>query len=195
MSEPRAVRLFVAAELPDAFRREAGRLASAVGALGIRGARPVRAEGAHLTLKFLGDVESRRVADALDAMRRAAARSAPFGLRSGEVGAFPNADAPRVLWLGADGDLAALRRLRDDLEDSLAAAGFPRDRRPFAPHVTAARIGDRASAADRRRVIEAARAVRLKPVEFAVKRVSLMRSHRRPDGAVYVRLGEAALGA
>ena len=193
-SEPRAVRLFVAAELPDEFRREVGRLASAVGALGIRGARPVRSEGAHLTLKFLGDVESRRVADALDAMRRAAARSAPFALRSGEVGAFPNADAPRVLWLGADGDLAALRRLRDDLEDCMASAGFPRDRRPFAPHVTAARIGDRASAADRKRVIEAARAVRLKPVEFTVERVSLMRSHRRPDGAVYVRLGEAALG-
>lgn len=170
-------------------------MASAVGALGIRGARPVRAEGAHLTLKFLGDVESRRVADALDAMRRAAARSAPFALRSGDLGAFPNEDAPRVLWLGADGDLAALRRLRDALEDNLAAAGFPRDRRPFAPHVTAARIGDRASAADRKRVIKAARAVRIKPVDFTVERVSLMRSHRRPDGAVYVRLGDAALGA
>lgn len=194
MSESRAVRLFVAAELPDAFRREVERLASAVGALGIRGARPVRMEGAHLTLKFLGDVESHRVADALDAMRRAAARSAPFALRSGEFGAFPNADAPRVLWLGADGDLTALRRLRDGMEDCMASAGFPRDRRPFAPHITAARIGDRASAADRKRVIEAARAVRLKPVEFTVERVSLMRSHRRPDGAVYVRLGEAALG-
>ena len=193
-SESRAVRLFVAVELPDEFRREVERLASAVGALGIRGARPVRAEGAHLTLKFLGDVESHRVADALDAMRRAAARSAPFALRSGELGAFPNADAPRVLWLGADGDLAALRRLRDALEDSMSASGFPRDRRRFAPHVTAVRVGDRVSSSDRKRIVETARAARLSTVEFAVERVSLMRSDRRPDGAVYVRLGEAALG-
>ena len=194
MAESRAVRVFVALELPDAFRREAGRLASAVAALGIRGARPVRTEGAHLTLKFLGDVESARVADAMDAMRIAAARSAPFVLRSGDFGAFPNADAPRVLWLGVDGDLAALQNLRDGLEDSMSASGFPRDRRRFAPHVTAVRVGDRVSAGDRKRLVETARAVRLSTVEFAVERVSLMRSDRRPDGAVYVRLGDAALG-
>ena len=189
-----SVRLFAAAELPDAFREDIARVGASALALGIRGVRPVRAENAHLTLKFLGEVGSDRIADVLAAMRLAAARSAPFRLRTGNLGAFPNADAPRVLWLGVDGGLAALRRLRDDLEDSLAAAGFRRDRRGFAPHVTAARVRDRVSDADAKRLMNAAAAVRPTPVEFAVKRLSLMRSDARPGGTVYTRLGEAALG-
>ena len=190
----RSVRLFAAAELPDAFREDIARIGAAALALGIRGVRPVRAENAHLTLKFLGEVGVDRIEDVLSAMRLAAARAAPFRLRTGKLGAFPNADAPRVLWLGVDGDLAALRRLRDGLEYALAAAGFPRDRRAFSPHVTAARIRTRLSHADAKRLISAAAAVRPTPVEFAVERLSLMRSDARPGGAVYARLGEAALG-
>ena len=93
-----------------------------------------------------------------------------------------------------EGDIAALRRLRDDLEEALAAVGFQRDRRGFSPHVTAARVRDRVSAAAAKRLMEAAVAVRPTPVEFAVKRLTLMRSDTRPGGAVYTRLGEAELG-
>ena len=188
-----SVRLFAAAELPDAFREDIARIGAAALALGIRGVRPVRSENAHLTLKFLGEVGVDRIEDVLSAMRLAAARSTPFRLRTGNLGAFPNADAPRVLWLGVDGDLAALRNLRDDLEDAFAAAGFPRDRRAFSPHVTAARVRARPSAADAKRLISAA-AVRPTPVEFAVNRLSLMRSDARPGGAVYARLGVVEVG-
>ena len=189
-----SVRLFIAAELPDAFREDIARIGSAALSLGLGGVRPVRAENAHLTLKFLGEVGANRVEDVLASMRLAAARAAPFRLRTGKLGAFPNADAPRVLWLGVDGDLAALLRLRDDLEDALAAAGFQRDRRAFAPHVTAARVRDRVSPAAAKRLMNAAaETVRPAPIEFAVKRLSLMRSDTRPGGAVYTRLGEAGL--
>ena len=189
-----SVRLFIAAELPDAFREDIARVGASALALGLGGVRPVRAENAHLTLKFLGEVGADRVDDVLASMRLAAARAAPFTLRTGNLGAFPNADAPRVLWLGVDGDLAALRRLRDDLEEALAAVGFQRDRRGFAPHVTAARVRDRVSPAAAKRLMDAAATVPTTPVEFAVKRLSLMRSDTRPGGAVYTRLGEADLG-
>ena len=189
-----SVRLFIAAELPDAFREDIARVGAAALALGLGGVRPVRAENAHLTLKFLGEVSADRVEDVLASTRLAAACSAPFELRTGTLGAFPNADAPRVLWLGVDGDIAALRRLRDDLEAALAAVGFPRDRRAFSPHVTAARVRDRVSPAAAKRLMNAAAAVRPAPVEFAVERLTLMRSDTRPGGAVYARLGEAELG-
>ena len=190
-----SVRLFIAAELPDAFREDIARVGASALALGLGGVRPVRAENAHLTLKFLGEVDADRVEDVLASMRLAAARAAPFTLRTGNLGAFPNADAPRVLWLGVDGDLTALRRLRDDLEDALAAVGFQRDRRAFAPHVTAARVRDRLSPAAAKRLMNAAAStVPTTPIEFAVERLSLMRSDARPAGAVYTRLGEAGLG-
>lgn len=189
-----AARLFVAIELPDAFGEGVARVGAAAGALGIRGVRPVRAENVHLTLKFLGDVEGDRIAAALAAMRLAASRSAPFRLRAGSFGAFPRAAAPRVLWLGVEGELSSLRRLRADLEDSMADAGFPRDARGFSPHATAARVRERLSAADARRLIETAAAVPAPPAEFRAERISLMRSDRNPDGPpVYIRLGEAEL--
>ena len=195
MNGVRTARLFVAVELPADFRESAARLgAAAAGALGIRGVSPVRAQNAHLTLKFLGEADAAGISRAMAAMRFAAARSAPFRLRAGGVGAFPNADEPRVFWLGAEGDLAALARLRADLEYSMERVGFPRDWRDFTPHVTAARVRVRLPAADAKRLAQIAAAVRLPPDEFAVERISLMRSDRSLGGApVYVRLGAAEL--
>ena len=185
----------MAVELPADFRESAARLgAAAAGALGIRGVSPVRAQNAHLTLKFLGEADARGIAGAMAAMRLAASRSAPFRLRAGGFGAFPNLAEPRVLWLGVEGDLAALSRLRADLDGSMARVGFQRDWRGFTPHVTAARVRDRLSPAHAKRLTETAAAVRVPADEFVVRRVSLMRSDRSPGGApVYVRMGEAEL--
>ncbi len=196
MNGVRTARLFVAVELPADFRESAARLgAAAAGALGIRGVSPVRAQNAHLTLKFLGEADAAGIARAMAAMRLAASRSAPFRLRAGGFGAFPNAAEPRVLWLGADGDLAALARLRADLEGCMARAGFSRDWRDFTPHVTAARVRDRLSPAHAKRLMEtAAASVRVPDDEFIVKRICLMRSDRSLGGApVYVRMGAAEL--
>ena len=45
-------------ELPVPVKAEMGKLIAAVDVLELRGVRTVRAEGLHLTLRFLGDVDS-----------------------------------------------------------------------------------------------------------------------------------------
>ncbi len=196
MTSGGAIRIFVAVELSAEMRAAAGDAARAIDALRIRGARTARSDGAHVTLRFLGDVERRRVADVERAMALAAAGSEPFELRLAEGGAFPNVHRARVVWLGVDGDTDSLARLRRELEDRLADAGFGRERRRgrFEPHVTLARIRDSVGAADRRRIArlmsrgDHARAVMR--VEF----VSLMQSTLRPSGATYERLSRRRLG-
>jgi 2'-5' RNA ligase len=83
-----------------------------------------KVEKAHLTLEFLGEADP-----AVHGARlvEVAARHAPFTLRLSGAGAFDR----RILWLGVDGDLGALRSVRLELG--------PLDQPVYTPHITLAR--------------------------------------------------------
>ena len=99
----------------------------------------------HFTLKFLGDVDVDELH--MEALARAAevARDiAPFGLSPGALGVFPDDAAPRILWLGVDVGADALVDLATKLEAMLAREGYPREARPYRPHLTLARAKGKA---------------------------------------------------
>jgi len=134
-----SLRLFFAV-VPDAGARAALAALARDVAQAVRG-RPPPAENLHLTLAFLGQVSAARRA-ALAAIGAAAAAAAPpFLLTLDRVGAFRGAG---IAWAGADRAPAELLQLVAALNDGLAAAGLPVERRPFHPHVTLARRGTRA---------------------------------------------------
>jgi RNA 2',3'-cyclic 3'-phosphodiesterase len=126
------MRLFFALWPGERVRAE---LASAAGKLAsLAEGTPVPAEKIHLTLAFLGEVDSARVAAVRDAA--GAARGSRFELVLDEVGSFRSAG---VAWAGPSRVPAALARLQSSLGAALRARGFPVDERPFAAHVTLAR--------------------------------------------------------
>ena len=189
------VRCFVAIELPAEARQCIGGLVAGLREAGVRGLRPVNAQGVHLTLKFLGDVSMSTVGDVSAALEGAAAEARPFDLELRGVGGFPDLRRPRVLWVGIGGDLEALQRLYEAVEEALAPLGFPPEGRTFTPHLTLARLRDGTSPQERARA--AARLTSLAWEEGAavpVGGVSLMRSMLRPGGAVYGRLQWAGVG-
>ena len=188
------IRTFIAVELSDAAKAETGRLISSVAEMGIQGVRTVRPGGIHLTLRFLGDVDCDALPRIASAIRTAAVCSHPFDLSLGEVGAFPNTASARVLWVGVDGDTCRLRRLREGLEDELSGVGFRRDRRRFNPHITLARLRDRVSRSDRRRVVEAVSAVGHARLRFRVKAVTLFRSVLHAEGSIHTPMHHARFG-
>ncbi|HEY4233462.1 MAG TPA: RNA 2',3'-cyclic phosphodiesterase, partial [Lacipirellulaceae bacterium] len=55
----------------------------------------------HWTLQFLGDVKDLELPAVCDAVAAAVAELEPFDLEVVGAGAFPSADRPRTLWLGA----------------------------------------------------------------------------------------------
>ncbi len=135
-------RLFVAIDLSEEVR---GALAEAQAVCRRRSDPPVRwvdPRGAHLTLKFLGDVAAERVQALADALVAVAAAHAPFHLATGPAGVFPSPRRPRVLWLGVDGPVESLEDLQQDVEFGLHGLGFPLDGRPFRPHLTLGRVRD-----------------------------------------------------
>ncbi len=187
------VRAFVAIELPEHARRALAELTEVLGATGISTLRPVRPEGIHLTLKFLGNVPAGQVERIAAEVTRAAAPRSSFDLNLEGVGVFPNRRAPRVLWAGVDGDLDALNGLQSDVEDSLEPLGFAHERREFNPHLTVARLGDGASREDRHRAAEVIFEAGFGPVTLRATSVSLMESVLRPHGAKYRLLAEGPL--
>jgi RNA 2',3'-cyclic 3'-phosphodiesterase len=132
-------RTFLALELPEpiknTLRRRIERLAKA-----IPDVRWVDPESLHLTLVFLGDLNDAQLASATAAASDAAGSHPPFALRLAGLGTFGSARSPRVVWVGLAGEKARLLALQAALADGLAARGFPREDRPFTPHLTLARI-------------------------------------------------------
>lgn len=98
----------------------------------------VRADGIHLTLKFLGDVPDEREAELGAALGRARAGARPLLLGLGGFGVFPDYRRPRVVWLGIAPD-PALEILQHRVEQEFAPLGFPIEARAFRPHVTLGR--------------------------------------------------------
>lgn len=97
----------------------------------------------HLTLKFLGEIPHDRTDELAGLMAEAAKEISPFELQIGDAGGFPTIRSPRVLWIGFREPLELVRKLHQNMEDALAGAGFPRDERPFHPHVTVGRVKGR----------------------------------------------------
>ena len=187
------VRAFIAVEPSDEARAEVARVASAVGSAGVNGARPVRDEGLHITLRFLGDVDIEDVPRVAEAARAASLRVEPFELELGGVGAFPTLGRARALFVGVDGEIETLTLLRDSIEAELSKVGFRRDGRRFSPHITVARIRDRVSRPDRRAIVEAARSANHARVAFRVDALRLFQSTLTPEGAIYNHLATVRL--
>ena len=188
------VRCFIAVELSDEARSEVQRPIEAVSELEIRGVRVVRPGGVHVTLRFLGDIERDAVPRVIPAIRASASGFQPFDLTLADVGTFPNARSARVLWAGVSGDTGSLDKLHERVEDELSAAGFRRDRRRFNPHITLARLRERVSGSDRRRVVQTAGAVGHARVTFTVEAVTLFQSTLHPEGSIHTPLCRVPLG-
>lgn len=188
------VHCFIAVELSDEAKAEIQRLIEAVSGMEIRGVCAVRPDGVHVTLRFLGDIERDSVPRIIQVIRSAASLSGTFELTLSGVGAFPSTRSARVLWAGLSGDTDILGELRERVEYELSAAGFRRDRRRFNPHITFARLRDRVSGPDRRRIIATASEVSYSNVTFTVEAITLFQSTLHPEGSIHTPLSREQLG-
>jgi 2'-5' RNA ligase len=97
-------------------------------------------ENLHLTLKFLGETSEAEARKASEAARSAFAKAAPFTVSLGKPGAFRAPRGVGALWLGVEEGRESLAALAAVLDEALGRAGFPREDRPFRPHLTLGRF-------------------------------------------------------
>lgn len=147
----------------------------------------------HLTLAFLGELDDDALATVIALTEGLARQTAPFHLELGRLGVFGPPTAPRVLWAGVGGETASLLAVQRRLAEALEAQGYPREQRPFAPHLTLARLNRPLdeSAYLRLRALREGPATR--PTRWPVADLRVMRSELLATGAQYTALSVARL--
>jgi len=101
----------------------------------------------HVTLKFFGAIAPESLDSISLRLRQKLVDMPAVALRARGYGAFPVAseggvaEPPRVLWIGVHGG-KSLEALHNTIEREMEDLGFPREPRPFHPHLTVARLAE-----------------------------------------------------
>lgn len=182
------VRAFIAIEFPKDLQQRLSALVQSLRAAGLGGIRWVPPENIHLTLKFLGEIQSETLQGFITYLPSLAQAFSPFTLHLQGLGVFPGLRHPRVLWVGVKAP-EALFNLQREVEILAHQLGIPPEDRPFTPHIT---LGRMRSDFDPRDQIVLETQLR-NPVQnfnasLHVEEVCLFRSDLFPDGARYTLL-------
>jgi 2'-5' RNA ligase len=133
------MRLFIALDIPPEVRAALTNYMERALSLAPN-ARWARVEGLHVTLKFIGHVDDAAVEKIKAALTPI--KAAPFEVRFTGVGFFPNPNAARVFWAGVNGG-DHLPYLASIIDADLEKLSFPRETKPYHPHLTLARASSR----------------------------------------------------
>ena len=174
------MRLFVALEIPAAVRDRLAALVSEFRPLATK-LKWVRADNLHLTLKFIGETESAKLAGIREALNSVLSNK-PVELQVQGLGFFPNDRWPRVFWAGvrASDNLATLAA---DIDAACATLRFAREKRPYSPHLTLARLESTLPPGSLREAIE--RNASHDFGTFQTTEFHLIESKLKPAGAEY----------
>ena len=188
------IRSFIAVELPDELKLALTRLQDKLKS-GSRA--PVKwgdPYSIHLTLKFLGNISTDMAGKITMVMEEATRGMHPFHLEVSGLGVFPSLRRVQVVWVGLTGEIDRLRQLQKNIESSLANLGFAPESRPFTPHLTLARLRDRATPEERQSLGQLIASTGFETgCSLDVDSVHLMRSQLTREGAIYSRISSVKL--
>jgi 2'-5' RNA ligase len=183
-------RLFIAVPLPKSLLKRLGDVQYRLeGKVPHRSVRWVRAEGIHLTLKFLGDTPQDKIPTIQEALTVVARNAPACDLTVSGLGCFPSCRRPRVLWVGVQEPTGRLRALWKAVEEVMISVGYKPERHGFSPHLTLGRVRRQSSRGDLKEIGDAVTGTAAdRLAAFSADRFELIRSMLKPTGAEYTTL-------
>lgn len=154
----------------------------------------VQPEGMHMTLFFLGEVETRRLPEIKAALAEVARNAHPCTCRVGGLGAFPNLRRPRVVWVGLEEAEGHLRALLQAVNAALEGLGFTPEEREFKPHLTLGRVAKQATPTELETIGKVVGRTTTPMWHEHITELVFYRSELKPSGAVYTPLGVWTIG-
>lgn len=125
-------RCFIAVDLPEELKHKIINIQEQLAGFDVR---LVEKENLHFTLKFLGEVGEEVSRVISSRLKGIAAAVHPFRILISGIGAFPNENYIRVIWLGTNN--GGFIKLHLAVEDALS--GLFKKEKPV-PHLTIARV-------------------------------------------------------
>src|SRR4030066_1478927 len=145
-----------------------------------------RPQGNHITLKFFGNIDKDDIKNICAVVEKQVASVPPLSLTIEKMGVFPDARRPRILWLGATGDVEELTALQIRMESDFEGIGFERENRPFRAHLTLGRIKIPQETTGISESLS--KYCNCTIGEFSCRELVLFQSKLTPQGAVYTKL-------
>ncbi len=174
----RILRLFTAINFDDTAKDQLCEVIDLLKGSAVKG-RYTRRENLHLTLVFLGEVESERAHNIKHAIDRVEEK--PFTLQLTGVGRFLR-ESGEIFWVGAH-KCQPLLSIHDQLNNRLIQAGCWVETREYKPHLTLARELQLPTGFDRGELAKQAGAIRI-----PVQSIDLMKSERIDGVLTYTRI-------
>ena len=170
------MRTFIAIEMPKEIKEI---LLDAQKQINTEKAKIRPAKAFHLTLKFLGEVEEKKIEDIKSALKEI--KFEKFNTALTEIGVFPNESYTRIVWAGLDDSKSKIKKLQQEIDEKFQKLGFKKDIR-FHPHVTLARVK---FVKDKQDFIKDLREIKIKKESFQITEFKLVKSILTPEGLVY----------
>jgi len=188
------IRSFIAIELPEELKLALTRLQDQLKSGSQAPVKWVDPYSIHLTLKFLGNIGADMVGKITMALEEAVRGITPFHLEIKGLGAFPSLKRVQVVWVGVTGEVNRFSQLQQRIESNLATLGFVPESRPFTPHLTLARLRDRATPEERQGLGQLIASTSLETVyRINIDSIHLMRSQLTREGPIYSRISSVKL--
>lgn len=175
-------RLFIALAVPQKTRSAIKFRTSAL-RHSLRHIRWEASEKFHVTLRFLGQTRCPMIPEISAAMRACCGTFTPFTLRTAGVEVLLRRRHSGVLVVSLEPS-DVLSDLKDALDERLRAIGIEPERQRFIPHITVARAKKRVK-------------LTMPPefeLDFEARRVALMESKLRKEGALYTEINSIEIG-
>ncbi len=173
------MRLFIAIDLPQKIKNHLFSLQKKI--LGAK-ISWVPKKNLHLTLKFLGDVEDDKLALIKSKLKQIKFEKFTVGL--GHIGAFPDLNNVRVIWVGLEPE-TLISRLQMKVDEQLIE-DFPNDNE-FKSHLTIGRVK---FVSKKENIKKYLTKTDISPIKFEVNKFALVKSTLTRSGPKYEILEE-----
>ncbi len=176
------MRTFIAIEIEPSIK---DKIAKIIDELSMAGERVswVKRGSIHLTLKFLGEIDEKRLKEISERLKKITSKIKPFRIKLEGAGWFPEGSLrPRVLWVGVEYP-DELKNLWKEIEREMEQIGFKPEGREFSPHITIGRVKEVGSINKVMEIFKKYLKSNFGVME--VKEVVLFQSILKPDGAEY----------
>ncbi len=172
------MRCFIAINLPDKIKNK---IIGITRELPDRGIKKVEKQNLHLTLKFLEEVNDKKIEEITNVLEKISYNKFEVSLKN--FGFFPNMNFIKVIWIGIEKGREDIIELQRQIDLELEKIGFKKEKN-FEPHLTVARVK---SLENKAGFLELIKKLKFE-AGFSVSNFELMQSFLKPEGPVYEKI-------
>ncbi len=172
-------RLFIALNIPQLIKDNILEIRNTIYGLE-KNVRWEKDEKLHLTLKFLGDVETTKNEEILFRINSLVERHKKFELNLDKFGLFYRNKKPSILWLGFKHSKELLN-IVSELDEELEQLNFKKERRKYKTHLTLIRLRGKENISKIKKFLD----YQFPALNFEADTISLIKSTLNQSGSVY----------